>query len=196
MELVADLSEKYSFADVRVTHEQNLVLPHVKKADLFALWSELDAAELGTANLGYVTDIISCPGLDYCALATARSIPLSQRISERFGDLDRQHDIGELKIKISGCINACGHHHVGHIGILGLDKRGKEFYQITLGGDASQDASIGKIAGAGFSEAEVVDAIESLVTKYIDIRESGERFIDTYRRVGMDPFKEVLYGDR
>ncbi|RCK45385.1 MULTISPECIES: nitrite/sulfite reductase [Thalassospira] len=196
MELVADLSEKYSFGDVRVTHEQNLVLPHVKKADLFALWTALDAAGLGTANLGYVTDIISCPGLDYCALATARSIPLSQRISERFGDLDRQHDIGELKIKISGCINACGHHHVGHIGILGLDKRGKEFYQITLGGDASENAEIGKIAGAGFSEAEVVDAIESLVTKYIDIRESGERFIDTYRRVGMDPFKEVLYGDR
>ncbi|MEQ8391150.1 MAG: nitrite/sulfite reductase [Thalassospira sp.] len=196
MELVADLSEKYSFGDVRVTHEQNLVLPHVKKADLFAVWTALEGAGLGTANLGYVTDIIACPGLDYCALATARSIPLSQRISERFGDLDRQHDIGELKIKISGCINACGHHHVGHIGILGLDKRGKEFYQITLGGDASQDASIGKIVGAGFSEAEVVDAIESLVTKYIDIRDGGERFIDTYRRVGMDPFKEVLYGDR
>ncbi|RCK27622.1 nitrite/sulfite reductase [Thalassospira lucentensis] len=196
MELVADLSEKYSFSDVRVTHEQNLVLPHVKKADLFALWTELDKANLGTANLGYVTDIIACPGLDYCALATARSIPLSQRISERFGDLDRQHDIGELKIKISGCINACGHHHVGHIGILGLDKRGKEFYQITLGGDASENASIGKIVGAGFSEAEVVDAIESLVTKYIDIRDAGERFIDTYRRVGTDPFKEVLYGDR
>lgn len=196
MELVADLSEKYSFGDVRVTHEQNLVLPHVKKADLFALWLELDAGGLGTGNLGYVTDIIACPGLDYCALATARSIPLSQRISERFGDMDRQHDIGELKIKISGCINACGHHHVGHIGILGLDKRGKEFYQITLGGDASENAAIGKIAGAGFSEAEVVDAIESLVTKYIDIRDPGERFIDTYRRVGMDPFKEVLYGDR
>ncbi|MCC9625548.1 nitrite/sulfite reductase [Thalassospira sp. MA62] len=196
MELVADLSEQYSFGDVRVTHEQNLVLPHVKKADLFLLWAELANANLATANLGYVSDIISCPGLDYCALATARSIPLSQRISERFSDLDRQHDIGELKIKISGCINACGHHHVGHIGILGLDKRGKEFYQITLGGDASQDASIGKIAGAGFSEAEVVDAIESLVTKYIDIRDVGERFIDTYRRVGMDPFKEVLYGDR
>ncbi|MBV17899.1 MAG: sulfite reductase [Thalassospira sp.] len=196
MELVADLSEKYSFSDVRVTHEQNLVLPHVKKADLFALWTELEKANLGTANLGYVTDIIACPGLDYCALATARSIPLSQRISERFGDLDRQHDIGELKIKISGCINACGHHHVGHIGILGLDKRGKEFYQITLGGDASENASIGKIVGAGFSEAEVVDAIESLVTKYIDIRDVGERFIDTYRRVGTDPFKEVLYGDR
>ena len=196
MELVADLSEKYSFSDVRVTHEQNLVLPHVKKADLFALWTELEKANLGTANLGYVTDIIACPGLDYCALATARSIPLSQRISERFGDLDRQHDIGELKIKISGCINACGHHHVGHIGILGLDKRGKEFYQITLGGDASENASIGKIVGAGFSEAEVVDAIESLVTKYIDIRDAGERFIDTYRRVGTDPFKEVLYGDR
>ena len=196
MELVADLSEQYSFGDVRVTHEQNLVLPHVKKADLFSLWAELKNANLATANLGYVTDIISCPGLDYCALATARSIPLSQRISERFSDLDRQHDIGELKIKISGCINACGHHHVGHIGILGLDKRGKEFYQITLGGDASENAEIGKIAGAGFSEAEVVDAIESLVTKYLGIRETGERFIDTYRRVGMDPFKEVLYGDR
>ncbi|OKH87029.1 nitrite/sulfite reductase [Thalassospira sp. TSL5-1] len=196
MELVGDLADQYSFGDVRVTHEQNLVLPHVKKAQLFALWAELKNAGLATANLGFVTDIIACPGLDYCALATARSIPLSQRISERFGDLDRQYDIGELKIKISGCINACGHHHVGHIGILGLDKRGKEFYQITLGGDASQDASIGKIAGAGFSEAEVVDAIESLITRYIDIRTVGERFIDTYRRVGMDPFKEVLYGDR
>ncbi|AUG53308.1 nitrite/sulfite reductase [Thalassospira marina] len=196
MELVGDLADQYSFGDVRVTHEQNLVLPHVKKAALFALWAELKNGGLATANLGFVTDIIACPGLDYCALATARSIPLSQRISERFGDLDRQYDIGELKIKISGCINACGHHHVGHIGILGLDKRGKEFYQITLGGDASQDASIGKIAGAGFSEAEVVDAIESLITRYIDIRNVGERFIDTYRRVGMDPFKEVLYGDR
>ncbi len=196
MELVGDLADQYSFGDVRVTHEQNLVLPHVKKAALFALWAELKNAGLATANLGFVTDIIACPGLDYCALATARSIPLSQRISERFGDLDRQYDIGELKIKISGCINACGHHHVGHIGILGLDKRGKEFYQITLGGDASQDASIGKIAGAGFSEAEVVDAIEALITRYIDIRNVGERFIDTYRRVGMDPFKEVLYGDR
>ncbi|WP_417844196.1 nitrite/sulfite reductase [Thalassospira sp.] len=196
MELVGDLADQYSFGDVRVTHEQNLVLPHVKKADLFALWAELNSALLATANLGFVTDIIACPGLDYCALATARSIPLSQRISERFGDLERQYDIGELKIKISGCINACGHHHVGHIGILGLDKRGKEFYQITLGGDASQDASIGKIAGAGFSEAEVVDAIEALITRYIDIRTVGERFIDTYRRVGMDPFKEVLYGDR
>jgi len=196
MELVGDLADQYSFGDVRVTHEQNLVLPHVKKAELFALWAELNNAHLATANLGFVTDIIACPGLDYCALATARSIPLSQRISERFGDLERQYDIGELKIKISGCINACGHHHVGHIGILGLDKRGKEFYQITLGGDASQDASIGKIAGAGFSEAEVVDAIEALITRYIDIRTVGERFIDTYRRVGMDPFKEVLYGDR
>jgi sulfite reductase (NADPH) hemoprotein beta-component len=196
MELVGDLADQYSFGDVRVTHEQNLVLPHVKKADLFALWAELNSALLATANLGFVTDIIACPGLDYCALATARSIPLSQRISERFGDLERQYDIGELKIKISGCINACGHHHVGHIGILGLDKRGKEFYQITLGGDASQDAAIGKIAGAGFSEVEVVDAIEALITRYIDIRTVGERFIDTYRRVGMDPFKEVLYGDR
>lgn len=196
MERIADLAEQYSFGDVRVTHEQNLVLPHVRKADLFALWSALREDNLATANLGYVTDIISCPGLDYCGLATARSIPLSQRISERFGDIDRQHDIGELKIKISGCINACGHHHVGHIGILGLDKRGKEFYQITLGGDASENAAVGKIVGAGFSEAEVVDAIERLVTKYIDIRESGERFIDTYRRVGEEPFKEVLYGDR
>ncbi|MDP2700069.1 nitrite/sulfite reductase [Thalassospira sp.] len=196
MERVADLADQYSFGDVRVTHEQNLVLPHVKKADLFSLWAELSNAGLATANLGYVTDIIACPGLDYCALATARSIPLSQRISERFGDLDRQHHIGELKIKISGCINACGHHHVGHIGILGLDKRGKEFYQITLGGDASENAAIGKIVGAGFSEAEVVDAIEAIVTRYLEIRDAGERFIDTYRRVGTDPFKEVLYGDR
>lgn len=162
---------------------------------MFSLWAELKNANLATANLGYVTDIISCPGLDYCALATARSIPCHSAFRTFFRS-DRQHDIGELKIKISGCINACGHHHVGHIGILGLDKRGKEFYQITLGGDASENAEIGKIAGAGFSEAEVVDAIESLVTKYLGIRETGERFIDTYRRVGMDPFKEVLYGDR
>ncbi len=196
MQTVADLTERYGFDEVRVTPDQNLVLPHVRNEDLFAIWTALVDARLATANAGLATDIVACPGLDYCNLANARSIPVSQAISSTLEAEGLSEAAGEVTIKISGCINACGHHHVAAIGVLGVDKRGEEFYQITLGGDASQDASIGKIAGAGFSEAEVVDAIESLVTKYIEIRESGERFIDTYRRVGMDPFKEVLYGDR
>ncbi len=193
MRVVADLADRYSFGEIRVTHEQNLVLPSVKQSDLFAVWEGLREAELATANIGLVTDIISCPGLDYCALATARSIPIAQEISTRFENIKRQHDVGPLKIKISGCINACGHHHVGHIGILGVDKKGKEFYQITLGGSADENASIGKILGPGFSGDEIGDAIETVVDTYLAVRNDGEPFIDTYRRLGAEPFKEALY---
>ncbi|MFQ5953601.1 MAG: nitrite/sulfite reductase [Kiloniellales bacterium] len=193
MDIVADLAERYSFGEIRVTHEQNLVLAHVRLDELYELWRALGPAGLATANIGLITDIISCPGLDYCALATARSIPIAQRISKRFADLERQHRIGELHINISGCINACGHHHVGHIGILGLEKKGKEFYQITLGGSADENAAIGTIAGPGFSSDEIVDAVEQVVDSYLDLRRDGERFIDTYRRVGIEPFKDRLY---
>ena len=193
MDAVADLAEHYSFGEIRVTHEQNLVLADVRRTDLHALWSKLRDIGLATPNLGLVSDIIACPGLDYCGLANARSIPVAQRISNRFADLKRQHDIGELKIKISGCINACGHHHVGHIGILGLDRKGEEYYQITLGGSADQDAAIGKIVGPAFSSEAVVDAVETVVNTYVELRQNGERFIDTYRRVGKEPFKERLY---
>ncbi|MBV1886815.1 MAG: nitrite/sulfite reductase, partial [Parvibaculaceae bacterium] len=189
-------AEKYAFSEIRVTHEQNLVLAHVKKADLFSLWETLEANGMGTPNLGLITDQIVCPGLDYCALANARSIPISQEITERFADLDRQHNIGELKLKISGCINACGHHHVGHIGILGVDKKGTEYYQVTLGGSADEITSVGKIVGRAFTEHEIVDAIETIVEVYLDLRESpDERFLDAYRRVGVAPFKEKLYAD-
>lgn len=193
MDVIADLAERFSHDEVRVTHEQNLVLPHVKLDDVKTVYDALAAHELATANLGLISDQIACPGLDYCNLANARSIPLAQEISERFSDLDRQYDIGELKIKISGCINACGHHHVGHIGILGVDKKGKEFYQISLGGAADEKAAIGQITGRAFTEEDIVDAIETVVTTYTDLRADGERFIDTYNRVGMAPFKERLY---
>ncbi|MBC2884246.1 nitrite/sulfite reductase [Ochrobactrum sp. CM-21-5] len=196
MELVADIAETYSFDEIRVSHEQNLVLPHVAKADLAAVYDLLQSDGLVTANAGLITDIIACPGLDYCALANARSIPVAQRISERFGDLERQLEIGDLKIKISGCINACGHHHVGHIGILGVEKKGEELYQITLGGSADEHSAIGEITGRGFSSEEVVDAIETIVDTYLDLRESSEEtFLEAYRRVGMDPFKRALYGE-
>jgi sulfite reductase (NADPH) hemoprotein beta-component len=193
MDVIADLAENHSLDEVRVTHEQNLVLPHVKLDDVKAVYDALAAHELATANLGLISDQIACPGLDYCNLANARSIPLAQEISERFADLDRQYDIGELKIKISGCINACGHHHVGHIGILGVDKKGTEFYQISLGGAADENAAIGQITGRAFTEEDIVDAIETIVTTYTDLRADGERFIDTYNRLGMAPFKERLY---
>ena len=193
MEIVADLSEQFSLSEIRVTHRQNLVLPYVRKSDLLDVWSQLKQAGLAAANLGLIGDIVACPGLDYCALATARSIPISQAVSERFADLKRQHDIGPLTINISGCINACGHHHVGHIGILGLDKKGEEYYQITLGGSSDENASIGTILGPGFAGDEVPDAIETVVETYLDIRHDGEPFIDTYRRVGAKPFKEALY---
>ncbi len=193
MEVVADLAERLSCDEIRVTHEQNLVLPHVKLTDLAEVWETLVAHGLGTPNVGLLSDMIACPGLDYCNLANARSIPVAQRISQRFSDLKKQHEIGDLKIKISGCINACGHHHVGHIGILGVDKKGEEFYQITLGGSADENAAVGKILGPAFSYDDVVDAIESIVDTYLDLRQDGERFNDTYARVGAAPFKEKLY---
>ncbi len=193
MRIVADLADKYSFGELRTTHQQNLVLPHVKQSDLPALFKALQKAELASDNINLITDIICCPGMDFCALATARSIPISQAIAERFSDPERQRTIGEMQIKISGCINACGHHHVGHIGILGLEKAGVEFYQVKLGGDASEDAAIGKVTGPGFSQEELIDGIENMVNLYLMKREAGERFLDTYKRIGMAPFKEVLY---
>jgi sulfite reductase (NADPH) hemoprotein beta-component len=195
MDIIADLAERYSQDELRVSHEQNLVLPHVAFADLKAVYDVLVENELATANAGLITDIIACPGMDYCALATARSIPIAQKISERFGDQKRQSEIGDLKIKISGCINACGHHHVGHIGILGVDKRGEEIYQVTLGGSADEHTSIGEIVGRGFASDEVTDAIETIVDTYIGLRQSkDENFLSAYRRVGAQPFKEALYG--
>jgi len=194
IELMADLGERYSFDELRVTHAQNIVLPHVRKADLYALWQTLDTAGLATANLDLISDIIACPGLDYCSLANARSIPVAQKIATRFADLGRQRELGELKLKISGCINACGHHHAGHIGILGVDKKGTENYQLLLGGSGAEDASLGKITGPGFNEDGIVDAVERVTDKYLELRDEGERFLDTYRRVGFDPFKEAIYG--
>ena len=192
MRALADLAERYSFGEVRITHAQNVVLPNVRQDDLFALWKALGAQGLAEANVGLVTDIIACPGLDYCALATARSIPIAQALSRRFGDPARQRDIGPMSIKISGCINACGHHHVGHIGILGLEKRGAESYQITLGGDASEKAAIGEIIGPGVGAEEVPDAIERLIEVYLARREAGESFVDAVRRLGLAPFKAAF----
>jgi len=192
--LMAQLAKDYSFDELRVTHAQNIVFPHVKKADLYTVWKALDEAGLSTANLDTVGDIIACPGLDYCSLANARSIPVAQKISQRFGSAERQAEIGELKLKISGCINACGHHHAGHIGILGVDKKGVENYQLLLGGCEGADTSLGKITGPGFDEDGIVDAVEKATQVYLDKREDGERFLDTYRRLGMEPFKEAIYG--
>ncbi len=193
MDLVADLADRYSFGEIRVAHTQNLVLAHVKQDDLFALWTALEEAGLGTANVGLIGDIIACPGLDYCALANARSIPLAQAISARFADPTRQQAIGELGIKISGCINACGHHHVGAIGILGVDKKGEEFYQITVGGDPTLTTAIGAILGPAVTADETVDAIEAIVEVYLANRQDGERFLDTLKRTGHGPFKERVY---
>ncbi|WNO52947.1 nitrite/sulfite reductase [Stakelama saccharophila] len=194
MELVADLAEAYSFDEIRSTHAQNLVLPHVRKQDLYAIWQRLRDAGLAEPNLDLVTDIIACPGLDYCSLANARSIPVAQKIATRFADQGRQKELGELKIKISGCINACGHHHAGHIGILGVDRKGTENYQLLLGGSGAEDASLAKITGPGFDEDGVVAAVETVTNVYLDQRTEGERFVDTYRRIGMQPFKEAIYG--
>ncbi|BCG85885.1 sulfite reductase [Mesorhizobium sp. 113-3-9] len=194
MEAVADIAEKYAFDELRVSHEQNLILPHVARADLKAVYDALVDIGLATANSNLISDIISCPGLDYCALATARSIPIAQEISQRFASLERQREIGELKLKISGCINACGHHHVGHIGILGVEKKGSELYQVTLGGSADENTSVGEIIGRGFSSEEITDAIERIVETYLGLRlNPQEKFIDAYRRVGPAPFKEALY---
>ncbi len=194
IDLMADLAERYSFDELRVTHSQNITLPHVRKADLHAVWQALRDAGLAAANLGLISDIIACPGLDYCSLANARSIPIAQKIATRFADPARQRDLGELKLKISGCINACGHHHAGHIGILGVDRKGKENYQLLLGGSGAEDASLAKITGPGFDEDGIVDAVERVTDRYLAVREDGERFLDTYRRVGFEPFKEAIYG--
>ena len=194
MRAISDIADSYSFGEIRTTHSQNVVLPHVKKSDLYEVYMALLAEELHADNIGLISDIICCPGMDYCALATARSIPLSQAIAERFSDMDRQKTIGEMQIKISGCINACGHHHVGHIGILGLEKAGVEFYQVKLGGDASENARLGDITGPGFSQDELIDGIERMVDFYLENKEGDERFIDSYKRLGLPKFKEVLYG--
>jgi sulfite reductase (NADPH) hemoprotein beta-component len=194
IDVMADLAERYSFDELRVTHAQNIVLPHVRKADLYTLWQQLDAAGLASANLDLISDIIACPGLDYCSLANARSIPVAQKIATRFADTGRERDLGEIKLKISGCINACGHHHAGHIGILGVDRKGEENYQLLFGGSGAEDASLAKIVGPGFSEDGVVDAVEKATDVYLRERQGGERFLDTYRRVGMAPFKEAIYG--
>ncbi|MES2783175.1 MAG: nitrite/sulfite reductase [Pseudomonadota bacterium] len=194
IDVMADLAEKYGFDELRVTHAQNIVLPYVAKRDLYAVWQGLRDAELADANLDLISDIIACPGLDYCSLANARSIPVAQKIATRFADMERQRDLGELKLKISGCINACGHHHAGHIGILGVDRKGVENYQLTFGGSGAEDVSIGKIIGPGFDEDGVVDAVEKATEVYKALREGDERFLDTYRRVGLEPFKEAIYG--
>ena len=194
IDVMADLAARYSHDELRVTHTQNIVLPHVAFADLRGLYDALVAAGLASANIDLISDIIACPGLDYCSLANARSIPVAQKIAARFADPARQRDLGELKLKISGCINACGHHHAGHIGILGVDRKGTENYQLSLGGSGAEDVALAKITGPGFDEDGIVDAVTRVTDLYLEVRDPGERFLDTYRRVGMDPFKEVLYG--
>ena len=194
MEALADLAERYSFSEIRATHWQNLVLPHVRLGDVHAVWLALATLGLATPNVGLASDVIACPGLDYCNLANARSIPVAQAISRRFADLKRLHDIGDLRINISGCINACGHHHVGNIGLLGVDKKGEEFYQVTLGGSDDENAALGDLVGPAFPYDAIVDAVETIVNTYMDRREPGEQFLATYRRVGLAPFKEKLYG--
>jgi sulfite reductase (NADPH) hemoprotein beta-component len=197
MDKLADLADRYSFGEVRVGHEQNLALPHVAQRDLPALWRELDAIGLARTNVNLISDIISCPGLDYCSLANARSIPIAQEITRRFHDLDRQRNLGRLHINISGCINACGHHHVGHIGILGVEKNGEEFYQITLGGKADENATLGALIGPAVPYAQVADVVEDIAAAYLDLRDKpDELFIDTVKRVGIEPFRERVYAAR
>ncbi|MFI4964144.1 MAG: nitrite/sulfite reductase [Caulobacterales bacterium] len=195
MEVAADLGERFSRDEIRVNYQQNLLLPHVKLDDLPAVYAELRAAGLATPNIDLVTDIIACPGLDYCALANARAIPVAQQIAQRFADPERAELIGELKIKISGCINACGHHHVGHIGILGVDKKGEEYYQLTLGGSGEADAALGQMLGPALPGDKVPEAVEQMVEVYLRERKGGERFLDTFRRTGVAPFKEAVYAD-
>jgi sulfite reductase (NADPH) hemoprotein beta-component len=197
MDKLADLAGRYSFGEVRVGHEQNLALPHVAQRDLPALWRELAAMGLAQTNVSLISDIISCPGLDYCSLANARSIPIAQEISRRFHDLERQRKLGRLHINISGCINACGHHHVGHIGILGVEKNGEEFYQVTLGGKADENATLGTLIGPAVPYAQVADVVEDIAAAYLDLRrEPDELFIDTVKRLGIEPFRERVYAAR
>lgn len=193
MDKLAEFADQYSFSELRISHNQNVILPHVKKSDLYDLWLAANTHGMGAANLGHLTDMICCPGGDFCALANAKSIPVAEEIQNRFENLDYLYDIGELELNISGCMNACGHHHVGNIGILGVDKKGQEFYQISVGGSSSHDSSIGKILGPSFSRGEIVDAVETLIQVYLEQRLDGERFIDTYRRVEIKTFKERVY---
>ena len=197
MDAIADLADRYSFSEIRVGHEQNLVFPHVEQRELFALWRALDAIGVATPNIGLVSDIIACPGLDYCSLANARAIPVAQELTRRFGNLDLARDLGRLHINISGCINACGHHHVGHIGILGVEKNGEEFYQITIGGRADEKAELGILIGPAVRFGEVADVIEDIVEAYLALRASpDELFVDTVKRLGVEPFRERVYATR
>ncbi len=193
LDAVADLAERYSFGYLRTSHEQNIILADVEQRQLHALWLELREQGFATPNIGLLTDIICCPGGDFCSLANAKSIPIAESIQRRFDDLDYLFDIGELDLNISGCMNACGHHHVGHIGILGVDKKGEEFYQVSLGGNAARDATLGKILGPSFAQDDMADVIEKLINVYVEQRTEDERFIDTYQRIGIDPFKERVY---
>jgi len=193
LELLAELSDAYAFGEARSTHQQNMVLGDVQIARLYALWQQLQAARLATPNIGYLTDIICCPGGDYCSLANAKSLPVAEAIQMRFDDLDYVYDLGPIELNISGCMNACGHHHIGHIGILGVDKKGQEYYQVCLGGSQSKDASIGNILGPSFKQEDMPDVIDNILTTYVTLREEEESFLETYRRVGIDPFKERVY---
>ena len=195
LELVAELADAYSFGEVRATHEQNLVLADVKQSDLFAVWEKARAAGLATPNFGLLTDLICCPGGDFCALANAKSIPIANAIQARFDDLDYLYDIGDIELNISGCMNSCGHHHVGHIGILGVDKNGEEWYQVSLGGSQGNQTSLGKVIGRSFAAAEMPDVISKIINVYLAQRQPGERFIETVRRTGLDPFKLGVYGE-
>ncbi len=193
LELLADLADRYSFGELRTTHQQNLVLADVAASDLYTLWQALQAEGLATPNIGYLTDVICCPGGDYCSLANAKSIPVAEALQARFDDIDYVYDLGPLDLNISGCMNACGHHHIGHIGVLGVDKKGEEFYQVSLGGSQGKDASIGKILGPSFRQDDMPDVIERILNTYVSLREEEESFLDTYRRVGIEPFKERVY---
>jgi len=193
LEAIADLADRYSFGEVRNSHEQNMILADVEQAKLFELWQELRELGLATPNIGLLTDIICCPGGDFCSLANAKSIPIAEAIQRRFDDLDYLFDIGNLDLNISGCMNACGHHHVGHIGILGVDKKGAEFYQVSLGGSSGRDASLGQILGPSFAQDAMPDVIEKIINVYVEQRTEDEQFIDTFRRIGIEPFKERVY---
>ena len=196
IDAVANLADQYSFGEVRVSHEQNLILADVKKSDLFAVWQKAKEIGFATPNIGLLTDIIACPGGDFCSLANAKSIPVAEAIQRRFDDLDYLFDIGDIAINISGCMNACGHHHVGHIGILGVDKHGAEFYQVTIGGSQGLDAALGKVIGPSFAQEDMADVVEKLINTYVELRFADEDFLDTFRRVGLDPFKTRVYGKK
>jgi len=193
MEAVADWSEDYGFGEIRIAHEQNIVLPDVPKSRLFELWQRACEHGLGTANAGLLTDIIACPGGDFCALANARSIPITLAIQQRFDDLDYLHDLGDISLNISGCMNACGHHHIGNIGILGVDKNGSEWFQVTLGGAKGRDSALGKVIGPSFSAEEIPEVIERIIATFVRYRESDEPFVETLQRIGLEPFKERVY---